>query len=177
MKYIILLFVFTLLNIQIYNVYSQDEKIEFDTRYYIGGEIGFQIGTIIFLNVSPHIGYYLIPRLSIGSCFTYQYLNNAATMQTLNIFGGSIFLRYDILDRLYLHAENEVLNYKTDMFSNTGKVEHIVSNNILIGGGYRQFFSGTGKNCFYVMILYNLNETIYTPYGNPVIRAGIEFHF
>lgn len=161
------------------SLFAQEKKHEFETRHYIGGSTGLQFGTVININVAPHYGFYILPRLSAGIGGSYQYYSNASyspPMQ-LNIFGGSIFSRIDIIDQLYLHGEYELLTYKTDMYSPLRQIEQIVCNNALIGAGYRQLFSDMDKDCAYIMILFNLNDTFYTPYTNPVLRIGLEFHF
>lgn len=158
------------------NLSAQSDKFEFDTRNYIGGSLSLQLGTVILFNITPHYGFYLTPRLSAGAGLSYLYYNNASPAptqpNTLNIYGGSLFMRFDIFDQLYVHAENELLTYK---LGKNGP--QILSNNVLIGAGYKQFFSMMTNDNVYLMVLFNLNETQYTPYINPVIRMGVEFHF
>lgn len=158
---------------------AQNESSEFDTRHYAGGSFGLQFGTISNIHVAPYYGFYFFKRLSGGVGFTYQYYNNSFYVPSinLNIIGGSFFGRFDIFDQLYLHGEYEMLTYKTDIFNLTGKVENIISENLLVGAGYRQLFSDFTNDNAYIMLLFNLNETQYTPYANPVIRIGLEFHF
>jgi hypothetical protein len=178
MKKILILSLLGFLTLQIM-CFGQKEKREFDTRHYIGGSSGLQFGTVININVAPHYGFYVLPRLSFGIGGSYQYYSNASYSPPvqINIWGGSLFSRLDIIDQLYIHGEYQVLTYKTDMFSPLRNIEQIVSNNALIGAGYRQLFSDMAKDCAYIMILFNLNDTFDTPYTNPVFRIGLEFHF
>lgn len=178
MKTILTYFILILLSCSTQLLQAQKIDRQFN-KHYIGGDLSIQIGTIINLNIAPHYGYYFMPKISAGLGVNYQYYNNALYSPPLemNIFGGRIFARYDIIDWLFIHAENEILTYKTNMFHPLRKMEQIVSNNVLAGAGYRQLFSAFDKDNAYIMLLYNFNETIYTPYSNPVIRIGIEFHF
>jgi hypothetical protein len=41
---------------------------------------------------------------------------------------------------------------------------------VLLGGGYRQWIGN--KAFMTLMILWNVNEQLYSPYQNPVIRIG-----
>jgi hypothetical protein len=90
---------------------------------------------------------------------------------------GRAFARYDILNIVFLHVEQEMLAYKTDLYSLNRETELIVSHNTLVGGGYRQTFQKNSRSAGYIMLLFNLNETIHTPYSNPVLRVGFEQHF
>jgi hypothetical protein len=156
---------------------SAQRDFEGEERHYAGGSLGLQFGNVINLSISPHYGYFLTKRLSVGLGFTYQYYDNASSRLSLHIYGGSAFARFDIIDQLYLHAEYEMLTYKTDLFSPVRDMEQIFSENALLGAGYRQFISSFTKSNAYIMLLYNFNETQYTPYMNPVIRMGVEFFF
>ena len=158
---------------------QSDTNFSDDNSHYLGGNIGLQFGTVIHLNFSPHYGYYFTERFSAGVGLTYQYYNNAGYSPPLilNISGGNVFARFDVFDILYLHVENEILTYKTDMFSPIRTIEQIYSYNLLGGAGYRVLFGQNSKDCTYIMLLYNFNETTFTPYVNPVIRFGIELHF
>lgn len=158
------------------NLFSQEDDYE---KHYVGGQIGMQFGTVINLSVSPHYGHYIFPFVSVGAGLSYQYFSDAfySPPLKLSIFGGRVFARIDPIDAVFIHAEYELLTYKTDIFSPVRDMEQIISENVLVGGGYRQMFSDMSKDCMYIMLLYNLNETIYTPYSNPVIRLGVELHF
>jgi hypothetical protein len=179
MKKICLFLTFLLIILANSNIKAQSDGFEFDSRHYLGGNIGLQFGTVIHLNFSPHYGFYFTERFSSGIGLSYQYYNSAmySPPLTLHIAGGNVFSRFDILDVLYLHVENEMLTYETDMFSPIRTVEQIYSYNLFGGAGYRILFGHNSKDCTYIMLLYNFNETKYTPYTNPVIRFGIELHF
>lgn len=165
----------------LFSAFAQKEKQSFYERHYIGGDLSLQFGNYTTIQIAPHYGYYLTQRLSAGIGGTYHKYktskNTPGYQINLNIYGGKIFLRYDIIEALYIQAENELLFYKTDMYSSTREMENITSHNILGGIAYRQFLSAESKDNAYIMLLYNFNETIYTPYGNPLLRMGIEIHF
>ncbi|MBK7029794.1 MAG: hypothetical protein IPH45_11505 [Bacteroidales bacterium] len=48
-------------------------------------------------------------------------------------------------------------------------------NSVLVGAGYREPISSNGY--MYLLLLWNLNETIDSPYTNPIIRAGFSIGF
>lgn len=154
-------------------------KGKFIDRLFTGGNLGLQFGTETIVDLSPIIGYKVTDKFVTGIGLKYQYYRYKYNKQTpafeTSTYGGSIFSRYYILDNIYIHAEYEVLNLATIyMYPNTGYVfegDRIWIGSLLAGAGYRQSIGG--RSSFNIMILYNFNETIYTPYTNPVIRVGI----
>jgi long-subunit fatty acid transport protein len=149
----------------------------FKDRIFTGGNVGLQLGTVTMVDISPLIGYKLTEKLTTGVGFTYQYYNDSyfAPPFTLNIWGGRIFVRYNILERLFAHVEYEFLTFKTDMFnmSSNEPAQQINLNNILIGGGYRERI---GEDIYAnVTVLWNINESAYSLYRNPIIRLGFVF--
>ena len=104
MKKTNILFLLIFLSIQYVSV-GQESKYDFDTRHYVGGYFGLHFGSVLNINVSPSYGFYVLPRLSIGVGGSYQYYSNTLNVPPtqLNIFGGSVFSRFDIIDALYVH--------------------------------------------------------------------------
>lgn len=176
MKKLLLVVVVLVLSL---NLKSQTFSNEFGDKLYLGGGFGLQFGTVTNLSFDPHIGHYIFPKLSLGVAFKYQYyrekyLNHYLSM---NIYGGRLFARYEPFEKFFAQAEYEMLTYKTDVFSAVRNMETIYAEGLLVGLGYRENFSVTSNDNFYIMLLYNLNHTIYTPYLNPVFRVGFEFYF
>jgi hypothetical protein len=138
-------------------------------RVYTGGGLGFSFGTITLVNVSPLIGYRLTKRYSAGLGATYIYLrdNRYKPPFELSIYGGSVFNRYQITRFLFLHGEYEALNGPWDFFSNRRFYIH----NIWLGGGLSQSV-GAGSY-LYLLVLWNVNESIYSYPPSPQIRAGV----
>lgn len=72
--------------------------------------------------------------------------------------------------------EIEYLNYNFDNYQYGFKQNQTVDIiSIFAGGGYRQTM---GDNSFLtIMVLYNFNQTQYSPYSNPIIRIGYTLGF
>lgn len=173
------------------------QKNSFSDRLFTGGNIGFQFGDATVLDLSPILGYKLTNQLVTGLGFTYKYykfndffiyqLNNGQRISKDykgNYLGGSLFARYylksndfDFLNQLFLHTEFEHLihsytNYypnesRTDLDSEKTKID---VQSIFVGGGLRQPLGQRASA--YIMVLWNLNETTYSPYNNPILRIG-----
>jgi len=160
---------------------SQKES-RFIDRFYIGGNLGAQFGTITSIDVSPLVGIKIYRGLVAGIGFTYQYFSTKSygpKFET-SLYGGRVFLRYYIPilnEGLFLHAEYEMLNYEKIIIG--GNPTRIVDQyrdwmpSYLVGAGYRQNVGG--RVFIDIAVLWNLNDKPDSPYRNPIIRAGINF--
>ena len=143
-------------------------------KVYFGGNFGLQFGTSTFIDLSPLMGYRITDKFSAGVGVTYQYYHYKDRYYDLatNVYGGRIFGRYMFTDNLFGHAEYEYLNLEAFDFFPRRRVD---VGSLLVGGGYIQRI---GPNSAMVaMILYNLTESAYTPYQNPIIRIGFNIGF
>ena len=147
----------------------------FQNRLVTGGNVGLLLGTVTMIDISPFIGYKLTDKLTPGIGFTYQYYNDGtfAPPVTLNVWGGRIFLRYNVWKRLFAHVEYEYLTFKTAIYSPIDAPQQISLNNILVGGGYSERI---GENVYAnITVLWNINESAYSLDSNPIIRLGFTF--
>lgn len=165
-----------------------DRPLKFSDRIFYGGNFGLQFGDITLVDVSPMVGYRLTDKIAAGVSFSYKYYHyknffynpysySFADM-TSNIYGASIFGRYYFVENLFAQAEYEYLIYSFDNYrlNSTGgsfdkTTETVDVPGFFLGGGYRQPIGG--KVYFSIMILYNVMESQYSPYSNPIIRAGV----
>jgi hypothetical protein len=107
---------------------SDSKKHEFWHRVAVGGNVGFEFGSITGIVLSPEIRFRLVDQLYLGLGFNYQYLQykdyyyNPATFQYTdfksNVYGGRIFARYylssifdNALGNIFGHLEYEYLTY------------------------------------------------------------------
>ncbi len=157
---------------------SKEKPPIFRDRLFTGGGLGFQFGTVTMIDVSPLVGYRITENFSTGVGFKYQYYRYKDRFGefSTSIFGGSIFCRYIIYNDLFAHAEFELLNYDAELLGSYNVIttsERITTESYLIGAGYRQQI---GRNSFVnFLLLWNLNENVYSLYENPIIRIGVEF--
>jgi len=171
------------------NMSAQDKqavenKNKFSDRLFTGGNLGLQFGTQTMIEISPIIGYKITDKISTGIGVTYRYYRvkdyNYLPPQIYktSIYGGSLFARYYIFENFFLHGEYEALNMETAVF-NPNSLYHTGDRfwigNLLGGGGYRQAIGG--KSYLSIMILYNFNETPFSPYRNPIIKIGMDLGF
>ncbi len=107
-------------------------KKSFGERIFVGGALGFSLGTYSSLiDVSPIVGYSLTDDLVVGIGLTYKYFRYKDYYEEVdslggrtglyhdfrtNMYGGSIWMRYfltkteiPIIENIFLHAEVEPL--------------------------------------------------------------------
>jgi len=169
------------------NESNLNSNMDSQKRWFTGGNLGFQFGDQTFIDVSPLVGYKITEKLSVGLSGTYKYFkyknfysnpqNSTTYDYTSNIFGGSVFGRYFFFQELFGQTEFEYLNYNHDNYDASGvKFKESSSiTSLFVGGGYRQYISDNAA--FDLIVLWNLNETIDSPYQNPVIRIGFNMGF
>ena len=157
---------------------SAPSSPRFADRLIIGGNIGLQFGNTTFIDVSPSLGYLVKPKILMGLGFTYQYIsyNDATYKFKSDIYGGRVFGRYYFFDYLFAHTEYEYLSVGRELYDPGlyyGKESGRISvESYLIGGGYRQNFGD--RSGFFIILLYNLNESAFSLYQNPIIRVGVD---
>jgi hypothetical protein len=146
----------------------------FKDRIVFGGNFGAGFSNIeTIVGVSPTIGYRFTERFTAGPGFIYQYYQYKPLKIETNNYGVKVFGSYQVNDFLIAYSEYEVLNleyFTFDLYGNLLDRERRNVGTWLVGGGYRQMIGS--KSSIDLMLLYNLNETRYSPYGNPIIRIG-----
>lgn len=152
-------------------------RSDFWERVNVGGNLGAQFGRVTVLNIEPRISYDITDHLYAGIGVTYLYYRDKryAPAISLSYYGGSIFGGYYIWRDLYAHVEYAPL-YIPDFYDyfippiQGMEDQPPWAHDIYLGGGYRQWI---GEKIYVnLMILFNINETIYSPYSNPIIRIG-----
>jgi len=142
-------------------------------RIFTGGGIGFYYGDEILFQVSPILGYKLTKNLSVGVGGTYQYLKIRDFDITSHAYGGSVFGRYIIWRNIFAYSEYELLHFDyLYVASNNIYKKRMVLHSVFAGGGFKQNFSNNAA--MILMVLWNLNDTPYSPYTNPILRIGFE---
>jgi len=141
------------------------------SKIYVGGNIGGGWSSnSAFFELSPIVGYRITPLFDMGTRLTYIYnkfTDYYGFKKVYNDIGASVFTRYHLFNFLFVQAEFEELSaqyYLTD-----GKKSRRWVPGLFVGGGVYQHM---GPTFLHMAILYNLLDSEYSPYSNPVIRIG-----
>lgn len=165
-----------ILNAQTNHTKEELQNMTFGQRLYYGGGLGATFGTITSIQVSPRVGYRIMPRWSAGVGAHYQYYKDSRFPSfDTHIYGGNVHTRVYIWQSLYAQSEFEVLSLETQDYLGYGTEYSITRRNIpafFIGAGY--FMPIGQRSGIGVTFLYDLIQDIYSPYpGNFVFRIGI----
>jgi hypothetical protein len=173
LAFIALYFAVSIVNSQ--EIETSDD-LKYKKTFFTGGNIGLQFGTVTMIDISPQFGYYIFENLCVGAGATYQYINDRRYFPRaeINVYGGRIFTRFHFpfFNSIFAHGEYEYMVYNTNVFSSVGKKEWIDVSNYFLGIGYRQRVFG--RSSITLTLLWNFNESMYSPYTNPIIRAGFD---
>lgn len=155
-----------------------EDKQQDAPKFYIGGNLGLQFGTVTLIDVSPSISYRFIPQIAIGLGGTYKYYryNLLDTRIKRSYYGGRVFSRFypqseslGLLNQLFLHAEYEMLEMSLDANNNDTPNQQVES---LFGGiGYQIPLGRYAYGDIY--LLYDFKQSAYSPYKNPLLRVGV----
>jgi len=141
------------------------------SKIYIGGNIGGGWSSnSVYLELSPIIGYQVTPMFHVGGRFTYsysKYTNVYGYKHDYHDLGVSVFARYHFLKFLFLHAEFEELS--AQYYLSDGSKSRRWVPGLFLGGGLYQHM---GAAYMHVAVLFNVLDTQYSPYTNPIIRIG-----
>lgn len=156
-------------------------KSPFWSKVHVGGNAWAAFGNFTFVLLQPSVAYKANEKLLTGLSGSYIYQKEEFSSPTgqnvtfsTSIYGGSIFGRYNLFEGVIANAEYELLNF--DFYNPAiGDAERRWVGGVLVGGGYINSIDGAFRGP-YMMVLYNLNQTVYSPYASPLIfRAGILF--
>ncbi len=170
-----------LLSIVLLNVSVQAQTGFSWDRVVLGGNFGAGFSSReSSVAVSPTIGYRINERLTAGVGAIYQYYQYKDPAQKIdfnfNNYGGKVFGNYMLPPFLIAHSEYELLDLEyiyINPVNATLDSRRRTVGSWFVGGGYRQMFGSNSNSSFDIMVLFNLTETAYTPYSNPIIRFGI----
>lgn len=168
------------------------EKKRLWDRMYVGGNFGLQFGTITDIEVSPHVGYYIYPRWSAGVGITYEYYKRKQSLYypysiDTHIYGYNLFTQLALIQDLGRtfgigngisiigQAEYERLSLERRYFERTTALTsgRFWLDSFLVGGGIKQAVGR--RSSVYLLVMWNLNETVNSPYSNPIFKFGFDF--
>ena len=146
-------------------------------RVYFGGNIGLSFGSYTRIGLYPLIGFKLTPKFSVGVQIKYEYIKDSRYTEgreTSN-YGGSVFTRYRIIPRLYVHAEYEMMNY--GLYNATGDLNRDWVTFLYLGGGFSQPIGGNAW--LNAQVLFDVLQNENSPYKawQPFFSVGVGVGF
>lgn len=163
---------------------EEKEVPKFRERLFYGGSFGLQFGSITDIQVSPVIGVWLLPRLTLAVGPEYTYYKDP--MSGTSIYGANVYSQFFVIQdlnnvfKLGLHygffamAENELLSLKTSFWKNFPyNSDRFYVNPFMVGVGLSQPLGQ--RSSINLMILWPLDMPQYGFYSNPEVRFNFIF--
>lgn len=153
-------------------------------RLFYGGSLGLQFGGITDIQLSPVVGFWLLPRLSVAIGPNYRFYKDYAGRT--DIIGGSAYSQIVLIQDfnnliplgmhygIFLQAEDELLSLESLYWKFPPvKSDRFYVNTPMAGAGLSQPLGR--RTSLNMVVLWALTESEYPIYSNPEIRISIIF--
>jgi hypothetical protein len=153
-------------------------------RLFYGGGLGLQIGSITDIQLSPVVGIWVLPRLSIALGPDYRFYKDYDGRT--DIIGGSVYTQIVLIQDfnnvlklgmhygIYLQAEDELLSLESLYWKMPPvKTDRFFINTPMAGAGISQPIGR--RSSINLALLWPLTSADYDIYSNPEIRISIIF--
>lgn len=152
-------------------------------RIFYGGNFGLQFGTLTDIQVSPVVGFWILPRLAVAAGPSYRFYK--LFDDRTHIYGGKAYVEFTMLRNInsvipigantdiILHLENEILSLERAFFYSAGLDGRFTMNTVLGGAGLSQQIGK--RSALNILVLWALNEPEFDMYSNPEIRFSFMF--
>jgi hypothetical protein len=166
---------------------DNEEAPPIKERLFFGGNFGLQFGTITDIQVSPVIGFWVLPRVAVAVGADYRYYKEQDLATT--IYGGKGYLQFAVIQDLssviqmgghtgiFLHLEDELLSLKSSFWKPIAQYpnqlpytsDRFYQNTVLAGGGISQHLGR--RSSLDILVLWPLNDSEGI-YNKPEIRIS-----
>ena len=165
----------------------KNEKPPISERLFFGGSFGLQFGTETYINISPTVGLWVLPRVAIAGGPSYIYYKSKYFDTETSIYGGRFYTQFLLIENLnnvlpvglntgiFLHLEDEALSYESAYWKYPPyDSKRFIANNVLFGGGIRQPIGA--RSFLNITALWKIHDSGYSTYNSsPEIRVSFSF--
>ncbi len=173
-------------------VMPEEKEVSRQGMWYVIPEVNLWFGNYSVAELSPQIAYHISDRWSLGTGFNYNFYKEIETYYTTgyatHLYGARAFSRYALLRNaeqwlpiylfsdLFVQLEFQVMNMESKHFYAPSYPDNgrFWSEQVYIGAGFTQNISPYSSYSF--LLLWDMNRNIYSPYGNPVYRIGLNIY-
>jgi len=167
-----------------YDQKSSDDTPPVKERLFYGGSLGLMFGTITDIQLSPVVGFWLLPRVNVAVGPTFRFYKDPVDKTA--IYGGRAYVQLVVIQDLnkflplgshtgiFLHTEDELLSLKASFWKYPYNPRgRFYVNTVLAGAGISQQIGRRSSLNF--MVLWPLNDPIYAIYSKPELRISFIF--
>jgi hypothetical protein len=170
----------------VYGQKTRSETPPLSERLFFGGSLGLQFGTITDIEISPIIGLWILPRVAIATGPNYRFYKSKLYNVWTDIYGGRFYTEFVVIKDInsiipvgihtgiFLHVEDELLSLQSSFWKNPPYASNrFWVNTVLAGAGISQQMGR--RSALNIMVLWALNESLFSLYSNPEIRFSFTF--
>jgi len=175
MKRLFFLSIFLMVSLLLFSQGAIQKKTKISDKFFWGGGLGLQFGTVTSIQVEPMIGFKPIESFYTGVKLSYSYYEDHQFNYSTHVYGGSLLAFYTFRDYLSFYGEYEMLNLSTD-FDISNKYpdqSRFWIGTPLLGFGYSQPFGDRSR--LVLLVLFDILQSKNSPYSNPIIRMTYFF--
>jgi len=171
---------------------AQEEIPSRKGKIFLIPEVWLSFGTRTYIDLAPMLGYHVNNRLALGLGPHYIYQSQRAMPPyagyETHAYGLKGFVRFSLITNaeqflpikifsdLFAHVEYEGLSLEKKNYIPPYTDEgRFVYQGLLVGGGFSQRVGM--YNSVSITVLWDVNETTYSPYTNPLFRIGFNAFF
>jgi hypothetical protein len=153
-------------------------------RLFYGGSLGLQFGGITDIELSPVVGLWIMPRLSVALGPDYRFYKDHYSRT--DILGGSAYTQIIVIQDLnnlipvgmhygiFLQAEDELLSLESLYWKMPPvKSDRFFMNTPMAGAGISQPLGR--RTSLNIVVLWTLVTPEYDVYSNPEVRVSVVF--
>ena len=167
-----------------YDQKDQESTPSFKERLFYGGNLGLLFGSVTDIQISPVVGYWVLPRIAVAVGPDYRYYKDV--LSSTSLYGGKAYVNLVVIQDLnsifpfgshtgiFLHVEDELLSLKANFWKYPLNPRgRFYVNTVLVGGGISQQLGR--RSSLDLMVLWPLNDPGYDIYSKPEIRISFIF--
>lgn len=154
-------------------------------RIFYGGNFGLQFGSVTDIELSPVIGFWVLPRVAVAAGPDYRFYS--FYKNRTHIYGGKSYLELTLLKNINSvipigantdivgHIEDQYLSLESQFFTDPPHdAKRFGINTVLAGGGLSQQIGK--RSSLNIMVLWALDvKNDYGIYSNPEFRISFMF--
>jgi len=158
-------------------------------KFFLMPEFWLSLGPSTYIEVSPMVGYHVTDRLSVGvgPHYIYQRIKAFPYNYETHVFGMRAFGRFALITNseesilvnlfsdLFVHVEYEGMSLEKSIYHYLGGEGRFLCHSVLVGGGINRRLGP--YNSVSLMILWDINESMSSPYASPIFRMGFNSYF
>jgi hypothetical protein len=164
---------------------SVNEAPPIRERFFFGGNLGLQFGSITDIEIAPVVGFWILPRVAVAAGPDYRFYS--FYKNKTQIWGGKAYVEFTLLRNInsvipigantdiIAHVEDQLLSLESSFFRDPPYTsKRFYANTILAGGGLSQQIGK--RSALNILVMWALNEQANLGlYSNPEIRMSFTF--